>query len=134
MSLVAIKIKSGKMFDFYAIEQNSQCGLLDFLTEISRSNPVEFNKLIKDIDRTADNGLIRNTEKFKTLDNGIHEFKTYGGIRVLCFFDGRRIIVLTNGFMKRKKYEPEITRAINLRAKYIESKNSNSLAYKEEII
>jgi len=122
------------MFDFYAIEQNNQCSLRDFLVEISRSNPVEFNKLIKDFDRTSDNGLIRNPEKFKALSDGINEFKTHGGIRVLCFIDGMRIIVLTNGFMKRKKYEPEITRAINLRAKYIESKLNNSLAYKEEII
>ncbi len=133
MAIVAVKIKAGKLFDFYAMEQDGQCDLLDFLMELKKSNEREFHKLVKDFDRTADVGVIRNMEKFKALDDGIHEFKTYGGVRVLCFFDGRLIIV-TNGFMKRKKYDSEISKAINLRVKYRNAKQSASLKYGEDYL
>jgi hypothetical protein len=134
MSVVAVKIKRGATYEIFALEDNGQCDLLDFLFEVQQSNSAEFGKLVRDLDRTAENGLMRNPEKFKMLSAGIHEFKTHGGIRVLCFLDGKRIIVLTNGFMKKKKYDSDIQRAVNLRVKYADAKLNNSLIYRDEIL
>jgi hypothetical protein len=126
--MVSLKVKSGVCFDICALEDDGRCELLDFLRILAIANDREFAKLLKDLDRTADNGLIRNREKFKLLVDGIYEFKTYGGVRVLCFLDGRCMVVLTNGFMKKKKYDSEIERAINLRVKYMNAKASLNLS------
>jgi putative component of toxin-antitoxin plasmid stabilization module len=134
MSVAAVRIKHGATYEIYALEHDGHCDLREFLLELHRSNSIEFAKLVKDLDRTADSGIIRNPEKFKLLHDGIYEFKTHGGIRVLCFLDGRRIIVLTNGFMKKKKYDSDIQKAINLRVKYLDAQATNSLIYKEDEI
>lgn len=84
--------------------------------------------------RTADHGpMFGQFERFKRLRDDIYEFKTYGGVRVLCFLDGRSIVVLTNGFKKKKEYADDITRAVHLRAAYINAKNNDSLTYRDEL-
>jgi|ERR1039458_2311802 transketolase C-terminal domain/subunit len=132
--MVLLKVKPGVSYEIYALEDGGRCEVLDFLSILAVANQREFEKLIKDFDRTADTGLIRNPEKFKLLVDGIYEFKTYGGVRILCFLDGRHIVVLTNGFMKKKKYDSEIQRAINLRVKYMNAKANYSLTYREELL
>jgi hypothetical protein len=122
------------MFDIYALEHNGRCELLDFIQALETSSGPELAKLIRLLDWTADSGKLRNPEKFKSLTDDIHEFKTHGGVRVLCFFDGRNIIVLTNGFIKKKNYGPEIERANNLKLTYLSTKRNQSLTYRDEII
>jgi hypothetical protein len=132
MAFVALRVKRGFCYDIYVLEEDGKSELLDFLNVLAVANEREFAKLIKDFDRTADTGLIRNPEKFKALENGISEFKTHGGVRVLCFIDGRKVIVLTNGFMKKKNYDSDIKRAYNLRVKYLTAKQNYALISREE--
>jgi Phage derived protein Gp49-like (DUF891) len=132
--VVAIKIKLGRIFDFYALEHNGRCEILDFMIDIRSSAGAEFAKLIRSLDWTTDNGLMRAEERFKRLSPNVYEFKTRGGVRILCFLDGRSIIVLTNGFRKKKKYDDEIRRAENLRSAYLEAKMNNAIGYREELI
>ena len=132
--MVAVKVNTGNRYDFYALEQSGKCEIIDFLRELERVNKREFEKLVRDFDWTSKNGLIKNPEKFKPLGDNIYEFKTHGGVRVLCFLDGRCIVVLTNGFMKKKKYDSEIQRAINLKVKYLTAKSLGFLTYREESI
>lgn len=132
MSLVAVKIKHGRIYDIYAIEDGGKCELLDFVELLSESAQAEYGKLIRLFDWTADSGVIKNEQKFKRLTEQIWEFKTFGGVRVLCFFDDRRIIVLTNGFKKKKKYDDEIRKAENLMLRYQSNKRNESLTYREE--
>jgi phage-related protein len=132
LPVLARKVKAGNEYDIYAIEDGGRCEILDFLSSLEASNRVEFSKLIALFDMTADMGRITNPHKFKLLDDGIYEFKTHGGVRVLCFFDGRCIVVLTHGFMKKKKIDSEIKRAVNLKYKYVVAKAQNTLFYKNE--
>jgi len=70
--------------------------------------------------RTADFGLPKNTEKFKSLKgSGIYEFKSYQ-VRILCFFDREKVIILTHGFIKKRDKAPrrEITKAEKFMRKY----------------
>jgi hypothetical protein len=127
--VLARKVKSGNEYDIYALEEGNRSDIIDFLKLLKDSNSIEFTKLTALFDWTADVGKIRNPQKFKLLGDDIHEFKTYGGVRVLCFFDGRCMVILTNGFMKKKKYEPEIKRAVNLKYKYVIAKADNTLKY-----
>ena len=127
--MLARKVKSGNEYDIYALEEGDRCEIADYLRLLKESNNIEFAKLTALFDWTADVGKIKNPQKFKLLDDGIHEFKTHGGVRVLCFFDGRCMVILTNGFMKKKKYEPEIKRALNLKYKYVIAKADSTLKY-----
>jgi len=132
--VAAIKIRAGKECDLYALQQNNRTELLDFLVELRRSAVREYAKIMTLFTRTADFGpLFGVHERFKRLQNDIFEFKTHGGVRILCFFDGRSIIVLTNGFKKKKEYADEITRAMNLRMAYLNAKSSDCLTYREEL-
>lgn len=87
MALVAVKIASGQAHDLYALEENGVSPLLGFLNEIRKSDPSELAKLTRLFDWTAANGRLSNRQKFKLLVDKIWEFKTFGGVRVLCFFD-----------------------------------------------
>jgi hypothetical protein len=129
MSLVAIRICGGNACEIYALEQNGKSELLEFLAGIPEKERIP---LMRALDWTAEQGLLRNERRFKRLTDEISEFKTHGGIRVLCFMDGRRIVVLTNGFTKKKKYDSEIRRAENLRLAYLAAKQNECLTYREE--
>lgn len=125
--MIASKIISGREFDIYTLEHDGSREMADFLVALQESNTAEFAKLLRALDRTADFGLIKNDQRFKQLTADIYEFKTYGGIRVLCFLDQRSIVVLTNGFTKRKKYDGEVERAEHLRQAFVYAKTNGCL-------
>jgi len=124
----------GKVFDIFALEHNGRRELLDFLVDLQMSSRREFVKLTRYLDWTKDSGLLKNEYIFKRLTIDIYEFKTHGGIRILCFVDGRSIVVLTNGFKKKKKYDDEISKAANLRLAYLSAKQNDQLMYMEELL
>jgi len=132
--VVAIKVKSGNAIAVYALEQNGRRELWDFLFDLKASSCKDFARLVSLFDRTAEYGRIKNEQMFKYLANDIYEFKTFGGFRVLCFFDGGRMIVLTNGFKKRKDYSAEIQKAVNLRVNYLNAKSNGCLTYREDVL
>ena len=132
MGLVAEKIIPGVVHDIYVLHENDRCEMHDFIDELAQSNCNEHNKLISLLDRSASNGTPQNPEKFKRLQDRIYEFKTTGGIRVACFFDGRKVIILTQGFKKKKSYSEEIRRALVLRVKYFDSKMNATLTLRGE--
>ena len=77
-------------------------------------------RLLADIERIAEMGPPRNTEKWRTFrgHDGLAEIKR-DQARLLCFFDGRRLII-THGFTKKRGETPsvEIDRAKRLRDEY----------------
>jgi phage-related protein len=82
---------------------------------------------------TAKSGPPRNKEKFKQLEDtdGLYEFKTSGGMRILCFWDDNSLIICSHGFMKKKQKTPveEITRAESFRSTYFNAKKFNTLSH-----
>lgn len=68
---------------------------------------------------------------FKSLENtdGIYEVRVitaFRSIRILCFFDGGNLVVLTNCFVKKTQKTPrkEIKLAERLKKEYLKDKNS----------
>jgi mRNA-degrading endonuclease RelE of RelBE toxin-antitoxin system len=70
------------------------------------------------LQRMGDFGVIRDPGKFRPEGNGIYAFKS-GRIRLLCFLDGRDVL-LTNGYDKKaeKVRRQEIDRATRIRASW----------------
>ena len=67
----------------------------------------------------------------KMLDDGIFEIRTIEGndiVRVLYFFDNDRIIIATNGFVKKQQKTPrnEIELAKRRRADYLRRKEAGT--------
>src|ERR1700733_2136195 len=122
--MIASKIIHGNEYDIYAIEHEEDRALLDFLIALRDSDDAEFRKLLSSFDQTAASGLIKNEHRFKRLTVDIYEFRTFDGIRVLCFIESGSRIVLTNGFKKNQGYDDEIAKAEGLRLAFLSAKAS----------
>lgn len=113
------KLMSGKQHDIYAIHKNDRCPVQDFLISLQDSGRKKIIALLK---RTAENGTLSNTEKFKKLKGSdLWEFKSYQ-IRILCAFKDDRIIILSHGFTKKSDKTPrsEIKKAERLLKEYFQ--------------
>jgi hypothetical protein len=104
--------------------------VLEFLAEIERSRPEDYNQLTALMDRTANYGVVWNDHKTKRL-NGDHakpicEFCARGGSRVFWFFDEQdnSLVVCTHGFIAKGKHEhkADIDRAQQRRTLYIQAR------------
>lgn len=82
---------------------------------------------------TANEGPPNNEQKFKDLPgtSGLCEFKTSGGLRLLCFWDDGSLIICTHGYLKGSQKAPkrEIARAERLKRDYIEAKKKGTLEH-----
>ena len=79
----------------------------------------ERKKLVKTIERTAARGTTWNTQKCRKLTGDLFELKE-GHCRLLFFYAGPGIVVMTHGFTKKGRKTPpsEIARAAELRDQY----------------
>lgn len=108
---------AGKLYDIHAITINDRCPVKEFLDNLG---PSDQKKIIALLQRTADSGLPKNEEKFKRLKGeDIFEFKSFQ-VRIFFFLEKEKLIILTNGFIKKKVRTPlsEIERAKDLRKEY----------------
>jgi phage-related protein len=120
-----------------AADENGRdrCATLAFFQEHALLRPKEFDKLSALLQRVANDGPPSDTDKFKELkgEDGICEFKTSGGLRLLCFRDEGSLIVTTHGYLKDKQKAPkrELERAQKLRNNYFAAKKSGDLYHAE---
>lgn len=114
----------GSAFAIYALRRSQvgvdHCPILEFLEEVSEPSR---KSLLSIIQQHAGKGPILNRQKSRHLRNGIFEFKSRQGDRILFFYPrGQRgITIVTHGFRKGARVSTEIERAINYRAKYLDS-------------
>jgi hypothetical protein len=112
-----------------------KCPTLAFFEQEAKEHPDEFCELRELLDFTARYGPPRNEIKFKHLSgtDGLFEFKTGGGLRLLCFQDGGSFIICTHGTVKkRQKADPEeIKRAARMKADYELAKRKGELLHVE---
>jgi len=113
----------GSAFAIYTLGRN-RAGLdhspfLEFLEQISESSR---KALLSTIRQHADRGPILNVQRSRHLRNGIFEFKSRQGDRILFFYlEGQRgITIVTHGFRKGARVSTEIQRAINYRTEYLD--------------
>ncbi|MFY9268250.1 MAG: type II toxin-antitoxin system RelE/ParE family toxin [Candidatus Manganitrophaceae bacterium] len=113
-------IYKGPAFALYGIVQSTECLVQEFIDTLPQA---EQKKIIALLKRTADHGLPKNEEKFKKLWDDLFEFKT-GQVRIICFFDKGRLIILTHGFLKKSQKTPrtEVEKARRLMNMYLQER------------
>jgi Phage derived protein Gp49-like (DUF891) len=134
-------IRSGERLTIRAIagaaDENGRdrCATLAFFQEHAPLRPSEVLKLSALLTRVASEGSLTDTDKFKELkgEDGLCEFKTSGGLRLLCFRDEGSLIVTTHGYLKDKQKAPkrELARAQKLRSDYFTAKKTGDLHHAE---
>lgn len=122
-------IYKGRLFEIYAWEHENSCPVIDFLSELDKKSDSDGKRLVYLISRTADEGIIKNEQQSRILEDGIYEFKAPNTARILYFFDKNRIIICTHGFRgkrgKGKTSKTEISRAVEIREMYFREKNND---------
>ena len=96
------------------------CPAVEFLDEISEPSRKSLLALMQ---QHAERGPILNLRRSRPLGDGIFEFKSRQGDRMLYFYPtGQRgDTILTHGFRKGSRLGTEIARAKALRAEYLQS-------------
>jgi phage-related protein len=118
----------------YLLADGSNCPAEDFLTETATLHPDEFAKLTKLLDHSCDYGLPKNKQKVNTLGDGLCEFKTIGGLRLIWFWDANRIILCTHGFLKKRQTTPpgELATAAKWKKAYESAKSASQVRFIED--
>ena len=91
--------------DFYK-DLNGNKPLIDFIKGLNNKLKA---KVIGNLHLLEEYGNLAREPLSKELEDGIYELRTIQGndiIRILYFFDKGRIIIATNGFVKKKQKTP----------------------------
>ena len=116
-------VSSGLYRVLAACTGRGDCELLSFLNEMEGPVARDAIRIANLLDRTAKEGPSRRTEVSHQIEGEIYEF-IQGRLRVLWFYDERRIIVCSHGFIKKTKKIPrrELHRAKDTHRRYFEDK------------
>ncbi len=93
-------------------------------------------KVVADLHLLEEYGNMAREPLSKHLEDGIFEVRSKVGsdiVRILYFFDGKRIIIVTNGFVKKQSKTPrsEIELAKKRRNVHLARNNRNITGSKE---
>ncbi len=122
--MALLSIREGRSFRICAWEEGGFCRLLEFLNDLKENHFNDYKRLWALFERTAEQGAPQNPCQCKELKGnlaeGLFEFKTPGGARVIWFYDRNQLIICTHGFIKKKQKTParEISRAQRIRREY----------------
>lgn len=112
----------GQKFGIYAIVLNNGiCPAEEFIAEVSRKNPASNRSLADVVKRHADSGQIRNERKSRAIKGrqGLFEFKSRQGDRLLYFYLPGWKTVFTHGFHKGAPEKAEYSRAQTIKDQYL---------------
>ena len=98
--------QSGPHASIYLLAKGNNRPAEEFLMKVADNQPEEFAKLTSLLDYSCAHGLPKNKQKINTLGNGLFEFKTIGGLRLIWFWDANRVILCTHGFVKKRQDTP----------------------------
>jgi hypothetical protein len=109
-------LRSGARFEIWAIAFPSatggvECPARSFLDRLERDAPADFKAMVAVLKLHAEAGPLHNERKSKALGDGIQEFKTRNGSRILWFYEAGARTILTHGFGKGAPVAEEIRRA-----------------------
>jgi phage-related protein len=101
----------------------------EFQQEAVRRAPNEWPKMVRILDYVIEAGPLKDAEKSKQLREGIFEFRTKGGLRLLWFYDEGRVVICVNGYIKQGQKTPrqQIDEAIQWKSRYFEAKQTGKL-------
>lgn len=89
----------GEKFSLFEIVEDGCHLVADYIEGLPEADQKKMMALLK---RSADHGPPRNIEKFRSLGDGLYEFKTFG-VRIFCVFSKGKMIILTHGAPKRRQ-------------------------------
>ena len=124
MNLVALV--EGASFSVYALSWarggSDHCPALEFIDGMSVASRKSMLGVLR---HHAETGPIPNTGKSRLLEEGVFEFKSRQGDRLLYFYHPRRrrLTIVTHGFRKGARLRTEIERSLTLRSEYLRSLN-----------
>ena len=132
-------IRKGERLTIRAISTSTddsgrdRCATLAFFQEHAHLRSKQFEKLAALLTETADYGTPADDNKFKDLvgTDGLYEFKTSGGLRLICFKDEGALIICTHGYLKDGQKAPkrELERAEKLKSDYFTCKKQGTLTH-----
>ena len=131
--LVAYQINRGARFRLIAIgtqeDKKIRLPYFEFQQEAMRRAPNEWPKMVRILDYVVEAGPPKDAEKSKQLREGIFEFRTKGGLRLLWFYDEGRVVICVNGYIKQGQKTPsqQIDEAIQWKSRYFEAKQTGKL-------
>jgi phage-related protein len=101
---------------------------LEFLVGLEGGLVKDGRRMLKLLDRVAQQGPPRNTAISHQLGPGIWEF-IQGRLRVLWFYDDGRLVICSHGFVKKRQKTPaaEIDRALAYQRQYLKAKKDKDL-------
>jgi Phage derived protein Gp49-like (DUF891) len=121
-SMRRILLIAGQRFNVYAIVvgqgEDSHCPANDFIEQMSEPSRKSMLNVMK---QHAMAGPLLNEQKSRSLRDGILEFKSRQGDRLLWFYPpgARGETIITHGFHKGAPLTAEIERAKRLRDQYL---------------
>jgi len=80
-------IYKGRIFEIFAWKDKNLCQVIEFLADLDEKDKKDAKRLVYLIQRTADEGIIKNEQQSRLLEDGICEFKAPNTSRILYFFD-----------------------------------------------
>ena len=113
----------------YAIGKNERlCPLLDFLASVGSNLRKDSDRILALLERVSQKGPPRITDISHQIKGDLFEF-IQGRLRVLWFYDEGRMVICTQGFVKKARKTPsaEIEKAISLKENYLQEKRRGAL-------
>ena len=113
----------------YLLGDAGRFPVAEFLAQAGGADPHEFRKLTALLDRCCRHGIPNNKEKVRPLGDGLHEFKTGGGLRVFWFWDAGRMVICAHGIVKKSNKTPpkDLKLARDRKAAYESAKRKNKI-------
>jgi len=121
-------IRDGQAYKIFAWERSNSCETLDFLIRLQEHCEPDYRRILALLKLTSESGPPRNPHSCLALHGqhaeGLYEFKAPRGARLIWFYDQKRIIVCSHGFIKKQQKTPpsEIYKAQEIRREYFKEK------------
>jgi phage-related protein len=102
-STVVRSLSKGRKYEICDITIRGKSLVERFIDGLGKEDQQKFTALLQ---RTSNEGLPANREKFKKLEDDLFEFKSFQ-VRVFCTVCGKRIILIHGVIKKKNRHDQE---------------------------
>ena len=99
------RVRVGQWKVLALCNERGDCDLLDFLAGLGQRHVKDRTRLLALLDRVAEHGPPNNAAVSHHLSGEVWEF-IQGGLRVLWFYDAGKVVVCSNGLLKKTQKIP----------------------------
>ncbi|MBU1206172.1 MAG: type II toxin-antitoxin system RelE/ParE family toxin [Proteobacteria bacterium] len=123
--MILVEICRGVYKIFALGDSPNRCQLLDFLDDLESNLQKDGDRVLALLKRVAREGPPKNPDICHQIGNKIYQF-SQGRLRVIWFYDEGKMIICTQGFIKKTPRTPqgEISNAKLAMKSYFEAKKS----------